>query len=439
MTTEPRPVLFASEYYPPFAPGGAEWSNAEWAKALARRGQPVVVVTANYGAPRRESAAGVDVIRVPFPRLPFLLKRRSGQVEVPALVHRNPLWSCYFALCIAWIAYRRNARAIHAQGKGALVAARRAARWLGRPVLATIRDLGLVCPLGSCALFEPWETFDCSFRQYRTKCVRFHLVNYHRDAGFARRVWLWASVRLQWLDHVARRRALGRVDRVIGVSRGILAVYPTRVVPEARRHVVYTLPPAGVIPSAEDAARARRQLGIADGPLVLYVGKRSLGKGTPVLLEALDQIRAAVPGVRFAFAGKGDTELPARDDVHALGVLDHARLFPLYRAADVIVAPSVWPEPLSRVLVEAMHFGRPVVATLTGGSPEAVEDGVTGLLVRKNDAGALADAIIALLRDPARRERMGAAARARLAAVFSEDKIVASLLDAYAAAGRRPA
>jgi len=103
------------------------------------------------------------------------------------------------------------------------------------------------------------------------------------------------------------------------------------------------------------------------------------------------------------------------------------------------VSPSVWPEPLTRVIVEAMYFGRPVVATAVGGSPEAVEDGVTGLLVRKNDAGALADAIITLLRDPARRERMGAAARVRLAAVFNEDKIVASLLDAYAAAGRRPA
>jgi glycosyltransferase involved in cell wall biosynthesis len=439
MTAESRPVLFASEYYPPFAPGGAEWTNLEWAKALARSGQPVVVVTANYGADRRESAEGVDVIRVPFPRLPFLLKRRSGQVEVPALVHSNPLWNCYFAACVAWIAYRRNARAIHAQGKGALIAARRAARLLRRPVLATIRDLGLICPLASCVFFEPWETFDCSFRQYTSKCVRFHLVNYQREAGFARRVRLWVSMRLRWLDHVGRRRALGRVDHAIGVSRGILAVYPTRVVPEARRRVVYTLPPSGAVPSAEDAARVRRQLGIDDGPLVLYVGKRSLGKGTAVLLDALDRIRAAVPGVRFAFAGKGDTELPARDDVHALGVLDHARLFPLYCAADVIVAPSVWPEPLSRVLVEAMHFGRPVVATLTGGSPEAVEDGVTGLLVRKNDAGALADAIIALLRDPIRCERMGTAARARVAAIFNEDKIVASLRDAYAASGRRPA
>jgi glycosyltransferase involved in cell wall biosynthesis len=432
-----RPVLFASEYYPPFAPGGAEWTNAEWAKALARRGQPVVVVTPNYGAARRESSAGVDIVRVPFPRLPIFLRRRSGQIEVPTLVHGNPLWHFYFTACIAWIAYRWQVRAIHAQGKGALVAARRAARLLGRPALATIRDLGLICPLGFCTLFEPWETFDCSYQQFTSKCARFNLEHYHGRAGRARRAWLWLSVRMAWLGHLLRRRALGGLDAIVGVSRGILAVYPTRTVPAERRHVVYPLPPSGAVPTAGEAARVRRELRIGEGPLVLYVGKRSLGKGTRVLLDALDRIRAEVPGVRFVFAGKGESDLPARDDVHALGVLEHARLFPLYCAADVVVAPSIWPEPLSRVLVEAMHFGRPVVATFTGGSPEAVEDGVTGLLVRKNDAGALADAIITLLRDPDRRQRMGAAARARLAAVFSEDKVVASLLDAYAAAGRR--
>jgi glycosyltransferase involved in cell wall biosynthesis len=74
-----------------------------------------------------------------------------------------------------------------------------------------------------------------------------------------------------------------------------------------------------------------------------------------------------------------------------------------------------------------------------GGSAEAVEDNVTGLLVPKGDLAALAEAIVALLRDPARRERMGAAARTRAAAIFGEDTIVASLLDAYAAASRRPA
>jgi len=203
--------------------------------------------------------------------------------------------------------------------------------------------------------------------------------------------------------------------------------------------VVHSLPPRDDIVTGQDAAQVRRQLGIGDGPLILYVGKLSVGKGTAVLLAALDQIRAAAPGARFVFAGRGEVALPARADVHDLGELAHDTVLALYAAADVVVSPSVWPEPLSRVIIEAMHFGRAVVATDVGGSSEAVENDVTGLLVPASDAGALADAIVALLSDPVRRERMGAAARARLAAVFSEDKIVASLLDAYAVASRRSA
>jgi glycosyltransferase involved in cell wall biosynthesis len=429
-----RAIVFATEYYPPFAPGGAEWTNAAWAEALARRGHRVVVVTPNYGAAPRELAAGVEVVRVPFP-----LKLAPGQGAARGIVHRNPLWDFYFAGRLADVARRHDARVIHAQGKGALVASSRVARRLGRPVVATIRDLGLICPLGFCTLFEPWETFDCTAHQYTGKCVPFYLDKYEQRAGASRRARLWLSLRLAWLDHLNRRRALSRVDGVVGVSRAVLDLFPPRIVPRERRHVVHSLPPSASLPSAEEARRTRRALGIGDGPLVLYAGKRSLGKGTPILLAALDRIRAEVPGVRFAFAGKGEIAMPRRDDVRALGVLSHAQLFPLYRAADLVVSPSVWPEPMSRVIVEAMHFGRPVVATAVGGSPEAVADGVTGRLVPKNDAAALADAVVALLRDPAGRERMGATARERAAAVFSEDKVVGALLDAYAAADRRTA
>jgi glycosyltransferase involved in cell wall biosynthesis len=269
--------------------------------------------------------------------------------------------------------------------------------------------------------------------------VPFHLENYQAGAGPGRRAWLWLSVRLAWLDHLVRRRALSRVDGVVGVSQRILAIHPERIVPATRQHVVHSLPPRDETVTGVDAVQVRRQLGIDDGPLVLYVGKLSLGKGTAVLLEALDVIRKAVPGVRFAFAGRGEIGLPVRDDVYRLGELPHPVVLSLYGAADVVVSPSVWPEPLSRVIIEAMHFGRPVVATDVGGSSEAVENDVTGLLVPANDAGALGGAIVALLRDRSRRERMGQAARTRLAAVFGEDKVVSALLDAYAAAARRPA
>jgi glycosyltransferase involved in cell wall biosynthesis len=429
-----KTILFASEYYPPFAPGGAEWTNAAWASALARRGRRVIVVTPNYGAATREERDGITIHRVPFP-----VRLAPGSGEAGWLAHRNPLFHRYFGRQVERLARREGADLIHAQNKGALIGSVRAARNCRLPIVVTVRDVGLLCPIGACTLFEPWKTFDCTTAQYVNRCVPFFLDHYASGRRGLRRAALRARLRLAWLDQGRLVRALQSVDAVVGVSAGILALFPERLVPTARRRVVHPLPPSGPAPATTEVERVRAQLGIPAGPLVLYAGKRSLGKGTPVLLEALAVIRAAVPGVRFAFAGKGETPLPAAADVHALGPLPQTTLFALYRAADVVVVPSVWPEPLSRVLVEAMWLGRPVVATAVGGSPEAVEDDVTGLLVAKGDAPGLAAAVAALLRDPARRVRMGKAAAARAATLFDEERVMTSLLDAYASVAKRPA
>jgi glycosyltransferase involved in cell wall biosynthesis len=429
-----KTILFATEYYPPFAPGGAEWTNAAWAGALARRGCRVVVVTPNYGAAAHEEREGVIIHRVPFPlRLP------PGTREAGWLVNRNPLFHRYFGGYIEQLARQEGADLIHAQNKGSLVAAVRAARRCRLPVFVTVRDVGLLCPLGACTLFEPWTTFDCTTAQYVERCMPFYLRHYAPSYRGVRGVALRARLRWAWIAQRRLSQALQQVDGVIGVSAGILGIFPERLIPAARRRVVYPLPPSGPRPDAAEAARVRECVGIGPGPLVLYAGKLSLGKGTRVLVDALDAIRRAVPGVRVAFAGKGEMALPTAPDVHALGSLPQATLFGLYRAADVVVVPSIWPEPFSRVLVEAMWLGRPLVATAVGGSPEAVQDGVTGRLVPKGDAPALAGAITEILRDPERRSRMGAAAAARAASLFDEERVVASLLDAYEslAGGRR--
>ncbi|HSL47944.1 MAG TPA: glycosyltransferase family 4 protein [Candidatus Deferrimicrobiaceae bacterium] len=422
-------VLFAAEYYPPFAPGGAEWSTAAWAAALARRGHRVTVVTPNYGAAAREERDGATIVRVPFP-----VKLRPGQGEARFLAHRNPLFHLYFAWHVRRAARAAGAEIIHAQGKAALVGCWLAGRSLGRPVLVTIRDLGLLCPLGHCTVFEPWERFDCTTAQYLGKCLPYHLAHYATALGPLGRARVRVAAFAAWVDNRLRQRALGRAAGVVGVSRGILGVYPARLLgPRAR--VVPNPPPPVTVPSEALARAARARLGVGAAPLVLYAGKLSIGKGTPVLLEALDRIAAAVPGARFALAGKGDMALPVRPDLHVLGVLPQVELFALYRAADVIVVPSVWPEPLSRVLLEAMRIGRPVVATAVGGTPEAVEHGVTGLLVPRQDPEALAKAVIELLLDPERRARMGRAAAERARTDFDEDRLVTALLDVYREAG----
>ena len=419
-------ILFAAEYYPPFAPGGAEWSTAAWAAALARRGHRVTVVTPNYGAPARETRDGVTVIRAPFP-----VKLRPGQGSAGWLVHRNPLFHRYFGWRVTRAARAVGAEIIHAQGKAALVGAWRAGARLGRPVVVTIRDLGLICAFGHCTQIESWKTFDCPvWARYRGQCVPYHLAHYRPGLGAWGRAKVWAAAALAFLDQKRLQRALRDCRATIGVSRGVLEVFDPRLLP-ARTAVVHNLPPRVAEPAPAAAEEARRRLGIGPGPLVLYAGKLSLGKGTDVLLRALDPIRAQVPGVRFALAGKGEMAVPAAADLHRLGELAQPDLFALYAAADVVVVPSVWAEPLSRVLLEAMRLGRPVVATRVGGTPEAVEDGVTGLLVEKEDPEALAKAVAELLLDPARRARMGAAARERAARFFDEERLVDALLAVY--------
>jgi glycosyltransferase involved in cell wall biosynthesis len=418
-----RTILFATEYWPPFAPGGAEWTNVAWAEALARRGHRVVVITPNYGASSREEHAGVLVVRAPF-----AIKLRPGQQEASWLLHRNPLFHVWFERWTRRVAESEGCDIVHAQNKGALVGAWRAARALRRPLAVTVRDVGLLCPVGACTLFEPWTTFECTTQQYVRRCVPFFLARYASGDTLLRRTRRWSALLAAWIDHARQRRALADADLVIGVSRGILALFPPALV--ARARVVHSLPPR-LDAVTEDPATVRARFGIGDGPLVLYAGKRSFGKGTEVLIAALRTLRAAVPGVQFVFAGKGDVAPPPGGDVHVLGSVPQPTLFALYRAADVVVVPSVWPEPLSRVLLESMRLGRAVVASRVGGSAELVEDGVTGVLVERGDPEALARAVVGLLCDPERRARLGASAARHTETEFDEDRLVATLLDAY--------
>jgi len=86
---------------------------------------------------------------------------------------------------------------------------------------------------------------------------------------------------------------------------------------------------------------------------------------------------------------------------------------------DVAVVPSVYPDPLPRSVLEAMALAKPVVAFDVGGIGEMISDGVTGSLVRAGDPTALARAMDELARDASKRDRMGAAARAHVAAHHS--------------------
>jgi glycosyltransferase involved in cell wall biosynthesis len=154
-------------------------------------------------------------------------------------------------------------------------------------------------------------------------------------------------------------------------------------------------------------------------PHVLFVGRLSEEKG---ILEFL----AATDGMSRVIVGDG----PLRDRVpEAVGFVPHDDLGPYYERAAVVCVPSRR-EGYGVVAREAMGYGRPVVATCVGGLPDAVEDGVTGLLVEPEGLRA---AVERLLGDAELRSRLGAAAREHAQREFDWQASVERLLALYAA------
>ena len=182
----------------------------------------------------------------------------------------------------------------------------------------------------------------------------------------------------------------------------------------------------------------RAQLRIRDDQLVIAVIARAEPvKGLSYLVDALPAIVAAEPKAVLLQVGGGEAEVTLREQARRLGVADH--LICAGRRDDVdrllrlveVVALSSLSEGIGLVLMEAAAAARPIVATAVGGVPEAVREGETGLLVPARDPDRLAQALIALLRDPDRRRRMGAEGRALAQAEFDVRTHVGQLLDLY--------
>ncbi|HET8578264.1 MAG TPA: glycosyltransferase [Methylomirabilota bacterium] len=211
------------------------------------------------------------------------------------------------------------------------------------------------------------------------------------------------------------------------------------------------LAPAGhtrVIVNGVDAERvralralSRAELGLEPGALVAgTIARFDPVKGLEVLLDAFARLPG--PDARLLIVGDGPRAGRLRARARELGierrvvfggvVPEAARCLP---AVDLYVSASRG-EGLPLSLLEAMACGVPIVATRVAGHIDAVEDGVTGLLVPVDDPAALASAMAALLADPARRARLGAAGRRRVEERFSVERMTDELAALYRAAAR---
>ena len=255
------------------------------------------------------------------------------------------------------------------------------------------------------------------------------------------------GVEVRWVKHVLKpfkqflRWAARRSAKVIAISS-----YTANELRELVNVPIEVIPYTASLPLPSSTSHAAREDG--RGPsTVLFVGRLVERKGVSYLIEALGQIPQR--DARLVIVGEGPERPRLEGRVRELGLsarvefrgrVSDAELRRAYEEADVFVLPSVLDsrgdtEGLGVVLLEAMNYGVPVIASRVGGIVDIVSDNETGILVPPGDAAALAAALDRLLADPGRVRELGEAGRRRLAERFSWDAIVSRMESVYRSVG----
>lgn len=211
----------------------------------------------------------------------------------------------------------------------------------------------------------------------------------------------------------------------------------TEVSPFRRRRTQVMFGPEPVqTPEAPPSFRSEAAIP-ADAPCVLTIGRLCEPKDHATLLRAWAIVEREIPAARLAIIGSGPLRASLDALSASLGIGPTVRILPprpdvaeAYREADAFVLSSRW-EGFPYVVLEAMSHGLPVVATSVDGIPEAIEDGVSGLLAPPRDPAALAAALVTVLRDSALADALGRAARERVAREFSLSAMVAATVAVY--------
>jgi radical SAM protein with 4Fe4S-binding SPASM domain len=243
----------------------------------------------------------------------------------------------------------------------------------------------------------------------------------------------------------AQLAGLGAADAVVCVSQFSRALALARGVPGGVLHTVENgADPARFCPGPRDPALAAR-LGLGDGDeVVLTVSRLAPRKGHRTALQAIALLAPHRPRLRYVFTGASEAmrgelaalahELGIASRIVATGFVPDAELPALYRLADVFVllaepATTTDVEGFGVALLEAAATGLPVIATATGGVPEAVGDtGETGFLVTPGDPREAAGAIARVLDDRDLARRLGERGRARVVERFAQDRVTDRML-----------
>lgn len=366
-------ILQVSSHYPPYHTGGAEHCCSRLSSALAQQGHAVRVA-----APVASSTGEVEVVTLPVNRR-RALQKLIFDYNSPAATAVVLAQAAAFAPDVVHVhnVYGIGSRLISAISQRV-------------PTVVTLHDY--------------WP-IDIVSPRYERGVLRYPL------RAAALRPWTalhraWHARQLRGARLVAPSGFLAdRVGGALGLDINV-----------ARN---------GVDMPADPGKRERR---------VLFVGRLVWQKGLSDVLPVIAAC-AAEHGWEVDIIGDGPLREPLSSRYPAVRFHGNTDPAPFYRKAGVLVVPSIWPENAPLVLLEGMAHGLCVVASASGGIPEVVRDGETGLLHRPGDRRGLARRLDEALGDETRREALGGRARAEMSE-HAWERVTGAYLQQYELAAR---
>ncbi|MBU1863221.1 MAG: glycosyltransferase family 4 protein [Candidatus Omnitrophica bacterium] len=174
-----------------------------------------------------------------------------------------------------------------------------------------------------------------------------------------------------------------------------------------------------------------------DTPVIGTVSRLTYIKGNAFLIDALSLVIQTYPQTLLLVIGDGEERNSLEDKVQQLGLVDNVRflgfrddVFELLHALDIFVLASL-NEGLGKAILEAMACGKPVIASRTGGVPEVVRDGVTGILVPPGDSESLARTLLSLMGNKEKAQELGMKGKEMVSDVFSVKRMIENIDDVY--------
>jgi glycosyltransferase involved in cell wall biosynthesis len=247
-----------------------------------------------------------------------------------------------------------------------------------------------------------------------------------RTIVFAHGIEVWEPLR--WPRSAALRRANLVTAPSEDTARHLIA--DQKVSPAKVRRLPWGLDPEFERRLAAPAPPERPAVFPVGARIILTVGRWDSSeryKGADTLISALPDVLAAVPDVLLVLVGDGDDRPRLQQLAGSCGValatrfvsgLTQEELFACYAHCDVFALPSRG-EGFGLVFLEVMAHGKPVIGGAHGGTPDVVQDGVTGILVRHGDAARLSAALVSLLAHPNCAREMGMRGRERVQAMYT--------------------